>query len=199
MNRRIFKDLSQSFAQELQSVAVYDGRRNLYAPFRLKMVEMAESASVEFDIVINDDPTALARAQAAGQKSAHNNRTFTVRIKFISAVDMKCLLEFLNGSMPSVNTAGKTTTPQTVAIKQSHLSPLQAMDVLMRHRPSMMLTTIGRSFFTRNDVRSLGDGAECWMGFHQSVRPARGKLLINIDVSATAFYEPGKPILIILI
>ena len=28
-----------------------------------------------------------------------------------------------------------------------------------------------------------------WFGFHQSVRPSQWKMMLNIDVSATAFYK----------
>lgn len=28
-----------------------------------------------------------------------------------------------------------------------------------------------------------------WFGFHQSVRPSHWKMMLNIDVSATAFYK----------
>ena len=31
-----------------------------------------------------------------------------------------------------------------------------------------------------------------WQGFHQSLRPAKGQMLINLDVSATAFYQSGQ-------
>ncbi|KAJ3217348.1 argonaute 1, partial [Clydaea vesicula] len=45
--------------------------------------------------------------------------------------------------------------------------------------------------------QSIANGAQLWQGFHQSIRPSRGQMLINLDVSATAFYQPG-PILEIM-
>ena len=33
-----------------------------------------------------------------------------------------------------------------------------------------------------------------WFGYHQSVRPSQWKAMINIDVSATAFYK-SQPVL----
>jgi eukaryotic translation initiation factor 2C len=106
-----------------------------------------------------------------------NLRKFNIRLKMASLLDMTKVQDFIHGRLLEAPTEA-----------------LQALDVLMRHRPSMLLATVGRSFFTRNDAKLLGDGAECWMGFHQSLRPARGKLLVNIDVSATAFYEPGTSV-----
>lgn len=55
----------------------------------------------------------------------------------------------------------------------------------------MLHTSIGKSYFSRRDVKTLGDGSECWMGYHQSLVPTRDKVLLNIDISATAFYEPA--------
>ena len=60
----------------------------------------------------------------------------------------------------------------------------------------MTYTPVGRSFFSSPDgyYHPLGGGREVWFGFHQSVRPSQWKMMLNIDVSATAFYkaQPGK-------
>ncbi|KAJ8910837.1 hypothetical protein NQ315_015572 [Exocentrus adspersus] len=39
-----------------------------------------------------------------------------------------------------------------------------------------------------------GGGREVWFGFHQSVRPSQWKMMLNIDVSATAFYK-AQPVI----
>ena len=51
-----------------------------------------------------------------------------------------------------------------------------------------------RSFYTPKNSSSLGQGAEVWSGFFQSVRPAASGLVLNVDVSATAFHE-ARPVL----
>jgi hypothetical protein len=71
------------------------------------------------------------------------------------------------------------------------LTAIMVLDVLIRHLPSMTYSTVGRSFFTPTDKRALPNGAEVWQGFYQSARPTVGKMMINLDVSATAFYESG--------
>nr|CAB3471525.1 unnamed protein product [Digitaria exilis] len=50
----------------------------------------------------------------------------------------------------------------------------------------------GRSFFSPDlgRRRSLGEGVESWRGFYQSIRPTQMGLSLNIDMSATAFFEP---------
>merc|ERR1719225_1917761 len=66
----------------------------------------------------------------------------------------------------------------------------------MRHLPSMTYTPVGRSFFSSPDgyYHPLGGGREVWFGFHQSVRPSQWKMMLNIDVSATAFYK-AQPVI----
>merc|ERR1712080_220757 len=32
-------------------------------------------------------------------------------------------------------------------------------------------------------------GKEIWFGFHQSLRPCNGRMMLNIDVAATTFYK----------
>lgn len=169
LSRRIFRDLMDGLGSKAFGgiVAVYDGRRSLYSPKPLPIVD-----TVELEVVLKeraDDPSGPTKSLSA--------RKFTFRIKHHATVDMSIFKQFLQGK-----------------IVNSQFDALNALDVIMRHRPSLSLTSVGRSFFTRNDVKALGDGAECWMGFHQSVSASKGRLLMNIDISATAFYEPG-PIL----
>ena len=46
---------------------------------------------------------------------------------------------------------------------------------------------VGRNFFTPNNVNDIRSGLEVWRGHHQSVRPTWKRVLLNIDVSASAF------------
>jgi eukaryotic translation initiation factor 2C len=48
-----------------------------------------------------------------------------------------------------------------------------------------------RSFFTDQETRPIGRGVVLWRGYFQSVRPAINKILINIDISTGAMYQPG--------
>ncbi|XP_055345664.1 protein argonaute-2-like isoform X2 [Paramacrobiotus metropolitanus] len=101
------------------------------------------------------------------------DRVFRVAIKWIAKVSLYDLKEALEGSRPM--------PPEC----------LLALDVVMRHLPSMTYTPVGRSFFSSPDgyYHPLGGGREVWFGFHQSVRPSQWKMMLNIDVSATAFYK----------
>ncbi|XP_075437886.1 protein argonaute-2 isoform X5 [Ascaphus truei] len=107
------------------------------------------------------------------------DRIFKVAIKWMACVSLQALHDALSGRHPTVP-----------------FETIQALDVVMRHLPSMRYTPVGRSFFTASEgcANPLGGGREVWFGFHQSVRPSLWKMMLNIDVSATAFYK-AQPVI----
>lgn len=111
------------------------------------------------------------------------DRTFTVVLKFAGFVSLALLEQALEGRLPIMP-----------------FDAIQALDVIMRHLPSMTYTPVGRSFFSppSDYFHPLGGGREVWFGFHQSVRPSMWKMMLNIDVSATAFYK-AQPIIDFLV
>ncbi|XP_029634731.1 protein argonaute-2-like [Octopus sinensis] len=102
------------------------------------------------------------------------DRIFKVGIKWVAQVNLFALEEALSGRTQKIP-----------------YDATQALDVVMRHQPSMIYTPVGRSFFNQPRTKHypLGGGREVWFGFHQSVRPSNWKMMLNIDVSATAFYK----------
>ncbi|XP_077291844.1 protein argonaute-1 isoform X3 [Arctopsyche grandis] len=107
------------------------------------------------------------------------DRVFRVTIKWVAQVSLYALEEALEGRT-----------------RQIPYDAILALDVVMRHLPSMTYTPVGRSFFSSPDgyYHPLGGGREVWFGFHQSVRPSQWKMMLNIDVSATAFYK-AQPVI----
>ncbi|CAB4383292.1 unnamed protein product [Rhizophagus irregularis] len=57
---------------------------------------------------------------------------------------------------------------------------------------SQVHASLGRSFCTSQGALPNTGGAEVWQGYYQSARLTRGKMMINLDLSATAFYEGGS-------
>lgn len=102
-----------------------------------------------------------------------------VAMKWVAQVSLYALEEALEGRT-----------------RQIPLDAIMALDVVLRHLPSMTYTPVGRSFFSSPDgyYHPLGGGREVWFGFHQSVRPSQWKMMLNIDVSATAFYK-AQPVI----
>ena len=48
-----------------------------------------------------------------------------------------------------------------------------------------------RSFFTDRETKDIGSGIQLWRGYFQSVRPAIGQMLINVDISTATMYKSG--------
>jgi eukaryotic translation initiation factor 2C len=63
--------------------------------------------------------------------------------------------------------------------------------VVVRMQPNLLYPYNSRSFFTEAEKANLGMGLEVWRGYFQSVRPAIGRLLINIDISSALMYNAG--------
>jgi eukaryotic translation initiation factor 2C len=71
--------------------------------------------------------------------------------------------------------------------KDKPMDAIQALDIIMRQHPSRNLLPVGRSFYTGDDPKVIDGGCEVWIGYQQSIRPAQGRLLLNVDIAATAF------------
>ncbi|PSC71066.1 argonaute 1 isoform B [Micractinium conductrix] len=72
---------------------------------------------------------------------------------------------------------------------------IQALDIVLKHRVSYNkdCLPVGRGFFFHDqNVRSIGGGAEVWLGYQQSLRPCQTGLALNIDMAATAMLEMGE-------
>ncbi|KAJ3011116.1 hypothetical protein HKX48_007014 [Thoreauomyces humboldtii] len=151
---------------------VFDGRGNVYAPRAL----MFKGGSAKFALELADEEgeDGTARNLRPLGRPTRKPRKFKVTIEKIGEINMNRLHLFLEGRSTDVPT-----------------DAINALDILLRHRPSMMYTTVGRCFYTPEGSALIANGAELWQGFHQAVRPSQNKMLLNLDVSAAAFFEPG--------
>lgn len=70
----------------------------------------------------------------------------------------------------------------TLCSAMSVVKSLCTSIMLMLSTP-IRYTPVGRSFFSPPEgyYHPLGGGREVWFGFHQSVRPAMWKMMLNID------------------
>uniref|UniRef100_A0A2K6GYJ7 Argonaute RISC catalytic component 3 n=1 Tax=Propithecus coquereli TaxID=379532 RepID=A0A2K6GYJ7_PROCO len=173
--RRVNREVVDSMVQHFKVTIfgdrrpVYDGKRSLYTANPLPVA----TTGVDLDVTLPGE----------GGK----DRPFKVSIKFVSRVSWHLLHEVLTGR----------TLPEPLELdKPISTNPVHAVDVVLRHLPSMKYTPVGRSFFSAPEGydHPLGGGREVWFGFHQSVRPAMWKMMLNIDVSATAFYK-AQPVI----
>src|SRR5581483_3189288 len=65
------------------------------------------------------------------------------------------------------------------------------LDILISYKTSITNPTLRRSFFTPRGSQQISGGLEIWQGYYQSARPTRGKMMINVDLSVTVFFEHG--------
>ena len=103
------------------------------------------------------------------------NKKYKITIKKVDNINMNSLTDYLNGKSKEV----PTTT-------------INALDILLRYHQSSIYTNIGKCFYTSEESTSISNGAQLWKGFYQCIHPTSGRMMINLDVSATAFYESGN-------
>ncbi|KAK3131337.1 hypothetical protein QOZ80_6BG0505120 [Eleusine coracana subsp. coracana] len=139
----------------------YDGRKSLYTAGPLPFT----SKEFHISLLEEDDGSGVERRQ----------KTYKVVIKFAAKADLHRLEQFIAGR--------QAEAPQEA---------LQVLDIVLRELPTARYVSFGRSFFSPDlgRRRSLGEGLESWRGFYQSIRPTQMGLSLNIDMSATAFFEP---------
>ncbi|CAG8434509.1 675_t:CDS:2, partial [Scutellospora calospora] len=172
LNRKIYEVFErENLVTALNNIRViFDGRKNVFAP---QYLPFGEAATFEVTLPEEDGTTSARRAP----------RIFRIKMKKAGEIVMGELHKFLDGQ--------SSLTPNC-------LSAIMVLDVLIRHLPSMKNTTVGRSFFTKHGTTALSGGVEVWQGYYQSARPTKGKMLINVDLSATAFYEAGPLVTIVV-
>ncbi|KAI8899446.1 Piwi domain-containing protein [Globomyces pollinis-pini] len=172
-NRKIFQLWEQAANDQgiLEGVnPVFDGRFNMYSPTALPF----QSDMTVFSIDYYDEDEFPECANPTEKCLERRPKVFEMTLTKITNISMESLKFFLNGIT--------SETPDEA---------LAVLEVVMAHRPSLRFTTVGRCFYTPDQAVQIANGAQLWQGFHQSLRPAFGNLLINLDVSATAFYQPG--------
>ncbi|TPX32741.1 hypothetical protein SmJEL517_g04217 [Synchytrium microbalum] len=91
-------------------------------------------------------------------------KTWSVKVQPTTIVDLSLLNSYLTYS----DVGGQPDLPRAA---------FQVLEVLIKHQPAQLFNTVGRN------------GLMVHLGWFQSVRAGYQSLLLNLDVSATAFYE----------
>ncbi|KAJ1701044.1 hypothetical protein LUZ63_000823 [Rhynchospora breviuscula] len=146
----------------------YDGRKSIYTAGSLPF------ESKDFVVKLKDKEKDKDKDKEKKGK-LRDDKEYKVTIRYAGRADLALLQQFLHSKLRDL--------PQEA---------IQALDVVLRESPSLNYTIVSRSFFSpmlgpRGDI---GDGLECWKGYYQSLRPTQMGLSLNIDISATAFYQP---------
>ncbi|GBC01533.1 hypothetical protein RclHR1_04220001, partial [Rhizophagus clarus] len=142
--------------------AVYDGRRNIYSARPFPFDGLHT-----LEVTLSDDMDNVGSPP----------RAFKIRIKMVNKINMEEIIRFLNGRG---------------SISPNILTGIMALNVMIHHKPSKTHKKVGRFFYTNQGSQPLDGGVKDWQGYFQSIRPTPMKLMINIDLHATAFYEGGS-------
>lgn len=151
--------------------AVYDGRKNLFAPRELPF---GPQNSQEFDVCLSDDPNRGSPGENTGGRGP---KVYKIRLTKVAQINPEVLQRFILGQQSHDN---------------SVLTALTALNVVVRMEPTMKYPFNVRSFFTDRETKDIGSGLVLWRGYFQSVRPAIGQLLVNVDISTGTMYKSGS-------
>ncbi|KAG6866468.1 hypothetical protein C0991_003986 [Blastosporella zonata] len=164
LNMDIIKALQTSAPQIFTPRGVYDGRKNLFAARELPF----DGADwKEFDVSLSTQ-----RAETGGK----GPKVYRVKLTKVAEINPEVLKRFIAGDQSHDNTV---------------LTAITALNVVIRMEPTMTYPFNIRSFFTDRETKDIGLGLQLWRGYFQSVRPASGRMLINVDISTAAMYKAG--------
>ncbi|GJE84216.1 argonaute-like protein [Phanerochaete sordida] len=161
----IIRKLQEETAPEVFTPrCVYDGRKNMFGIRELPF----EEGSAQFDVQMGTPPSpgSLAREQ----------RPYKVKLTLVAQINPEVLRRYLMGQQ---------------SLDNQVLTAITALNVVVRHEPTLRYPFNVRSFFTDIEHRDIGGGIVLWRGYFQSIRPAIGRMLINIDISTGMMYKPG--------
>ncbi|KAI9327303.1 Piwi domain-containing protein [Zopfochytrium polystomum] len=153
-------------------LTVFDGRKNLYSPRKLKLDNGGDSGADRISLPEDDDK--------------QKKRNFTVTVKLVATVNMERLHRFLDDK-------GESEVPR---------ESLQVLDVLLKARPSDLFESVTRRtggyFYEQYEPRfNISSGLNTRNGWRQSLRPTYRDVLLNLDIANTCFYQHGPLVLVV--
>ncbi|KAG0216514.1 hypothetical protein BGX28_000028 [Mortierella sp. GBA30] len=170
VNRKVFSQMLESYRNsDLGGCRpIFDGRKNMFSPKALPFETRT------FDVTLASDIQPNPRRPVP---------VFKVKVRKAATINLQELHNFLQGKSSMTNNC---------------LTAIMALDVLIHHKPAMLYSTVGASFFTPNGKQVLSGPVEVWRGYYQSMRPTKGKMMVNVDVAATTFFQPGSLLEIVI-
>lgn len=182
VNRQVILHLQKQINQKATNVAVYDGQKNLFTPLAFEpKAEAYKVTFVELDEV--------------------KESTFKIKIKKVSQIDLNRLVDYL-----------AETRHQSISAIDYPADNLMVLEVLLRSSPSSRYITSGMrsggAFYTPDSTGSLPQGLNVHAGWYQGLKTVDGmfsnntprpgsatqsykRLLLNVDVANTTFYQSG--------
>ncbi|KAF9048207.1 argonaute-like protein [Hymenopellis radicata] len=170
LNRKLFARLSVMHPNDVRRGAVaYDGQKIAYACYQLDLGQSLERVfRIEYV-----------------EANVENARGREYQIRLTAAMDADGRVKKINPEVLRRFVEGKQSNDTSVS------EAVAALNVVLRMKPFEEHPFHGRSFYTALGKGALGFGLEVWQGYLQSLRPASGRLLINLDITAGVMYKEG--------
>lgn len=169
VNRQIYEQMRKN-GMFGSVAAVYDGRKNIFAPAKLPFPN--QSASGKIFLADSDRPP------RPGQEP--RGRTFDVTMRLVAEVNLHQLGQFINSRSDATSNV---------------LMAITALNVMIRNDPSMLYPSKRASFYPPGREGDLpyqiSGGLVMWGGYFTSIRATPGKLIVNLDRTAMAFIQSG--------
>lgn len=167
LNRKIISLMLESNPIFRGLYAAYDGRYNLYT-----RRPVCTDFPFTCEVVLPDEYPGRP-----GDPRGPKCELVRVEIKPVSVINLDSIHAFFDRKTTSV--------PQDA---------IMAVETILRNGNCLRFTPVYRSFYYPPDPQNLtpfGGGLEIWFGFHQSVRICEWKPTVNLDISATTFWQAG--------
>ncbi|KAJ7641742.1 argonaute-like protein [Roridomyces roridus] len=164
LNMDLFRRLQVNVAPQIFTPrCVYDGRKNVFSSRKLPF----ENGSQEFDVTLADSPSSY---------STRGPKVYKIKLTLVAEINPEVLDRFVKCKQSQDNTV---------------LTAITALNVVIRMQPTLSYPFNVRSFFTDRETKDIGGGLELWRGYFQSMRPAIGRMLINVDISTGTMFKDG--------
>ncbi|KAF5388155.1 hypothetical protein D9615_000461 [Tricholomella constricta] len=164
LNMDLIKALQTDVAPQIFTPrGVYDGRKNLFAARELPFGDANSKEAISLN---------SGRTDTGGK----GPKPYTIRLTKVAEINPEVLKRFIAGDQSHDNAV---------------LTAITALNVVIRMEPTMKYPFNVRSFFTNRETKDIGSGLQLWRGYFQSVRPASGRMLINVDISTGTMYKAG--------
>ncbi|KAH9938191.1 argonaute-like protein [Fomitopsis serialis] len=145
--------------------------------FAARELPFGDTRSQEFDVTL-EDPGAPP---------------LPVKLTHVAEINPEVLARFLQGKQSHDNTVLTAITVSALPHATPPLLTTGAGPQRRHSHGSFPQIPLQRAlFFTNRETKDIGGGIVLWRGYFQSVRPAIGKMLINVDISTGTMYKEGS-------
>ncbi|KJA19691.1 hypothetical protein HYPSUDRAFT_143440 [Hypholoma sublateritium FD-334 SS-4] len=161
----LFQHLQNEYPDIFTPKLVYDGQKMAYST---QSINLGDQNARQFNV-------AFPRT-GGGNAAGREPQVYGITLVKVATINTEVLRRFVDGKQ---------------AWDENISNALMAYNIAIRTEPNLQNPYRGRSFYIHADRQNIGGGLEVWRGIFQSVRPVIGRLVVNIDLSATTMYREG--------